>query len=133
MARNLETYLVVDEAYIAFTKSVRSVVDMCAEFDRLIVVRSLTKVFGIPGLRLGYVIGSERIIDQLKKRKMPWSVNGIAIHAGEYIFKHYDELQFPIEKLLKEMEAFKQALSSIDYLELVPSNTTYKSAHFPKN
>lgn len=123
--RNPSTHLVVDEAYIGFTNSVDSVIDLCKDFDRLIVVRSLTKVFGIPGLRLGYVVGAAELIDRLKQKKMPWSVNGLAILAGEYIFEHYNELHFSVEELLEEMVDFKEALSSIDYLKILPSNTTY--------
>lgn len=132
MRRNPETYLVVDEAYIGFTKSVNSVIDLCNDFDRLIVVRSLTKVFGIPGLRLGYVIGATEFIDRLKQKKMPWSVNGLAILAGEYIFENYKELHFSVEALLEEMIDFKEALSSIDYLELLPTSTTYVLAELKK-
>lgn len=130
--RNPDTYLVLDEAYIEFTLSVASMIDLCSKYERLIVVRSLTKVFAIPGLRLGYVVGAPSIIERLKAKKMPWSVNGLAIRAGEHIFEHYEALHFSKEQLLAEMETFKKQLSTVDFLRLLPTNTTYLLAELKK-
>ena len=48
----------------------------------LFVLRSLTKSFGIPGIRIGYAISSKNIISIMKKIKIPWSVNSLAQDAG---------------------------------------------------
>ena len=50
--------------------------------DNLIVVRSLTKFYGFPGLRLGYLVSNESIINKLMRYKEPWTVNTIAQVAG---------------------------------------------------
>lgn len=82
------TTFVVDEAYIEFTHDVDSVIPYVQEYPNLIVVRSMTKKYSIPGLRLGYIIASPQIIASLLRYKMPWSVNALAIAAGEYVFQN---------------------------------------------
>ena len=123
--RNKQTILVVDEAYIEFTNALISVMDLCEKYKNLIVVRSLTKVFAIPGLRLGYVVSNLETIRELAVKKMPWSVNALAIKAGESIFKNYNRWHFSITNLLNEMQQFVQGLSTIDWLDICPTNTTY--------
>ncbi|MCH2225039.1 MAG: aminotransferase class I/II-fold pyridoxal phosphate-dependent enzyme [Crocinitomicaceae bacterium] len=125
LIRNKETTLVVDEAYIEFTNTIQSVIRLCEEYVNLIVVRSLTKVFAIPGVRLGYVVSNAKMIADLSAKKMPWSVNALAIRAGEYIFEEYEHLSFYIIDLLQEMKSFLRNLSEIDWLEVYPTNTTY--------
>jgi threonine-phosphate decarboxylase len=125
LTKNKKTTLVVDEAYIEFTDSIKSVIHLCEKHGNLIVVRSLTKVFAIPGLRLGYVVSNPKTITALTERKMPWSVNALAIKAGESIFEAYDRWHFSITDLLIEMKVFLQELSVIDWFEISSTNTTY--------
>ena len=125
LVRNKKTTLIVDEAYIEFTNAVKSVIHLCEAYENLIVVRSLTKVFAIPGIRLGYVGSNPKLIVRLISKKMPWSVNSIAIKAGESIFKNYDRWHFATERLMAEMQEFVNELSTIDWLEVRPTNTTY--------
>ncbi len=124
--------LILDEAYIEFTTSVTSAVTLLNTFKNLIIVRSLTKVFAIPGLRLGYVIAHKTIIEALTAIKMPWSVNAMAIEAGTFIFKHYDDLHFSKKLLQEEMAVFIKQLSAISFLELHPTNTNYVLAKLTK-
>ncbi|MCH2229526.1 MAG: histidinol-phosphate aminotransferase family protein [Crocinitomicaceae bacterium] len=132
LKQNTQTTLVVDEAYIEFTNTIDSVVHLCNEYKNLIVVRSLTKVFAIPGIRLGYVISNDKLIEKLKACKMPWSVNSMAIKAGECIFQNYDRWHFSIQSIMIEMQAFLSKLSMVDYLELMPTHTTYVLARLKK-
>ncbi|MEM6845506.1 MAG: aminotransferase class I/II-fold pyridoxal phosphate-dependent enzyme [Bacteroidota bacterium] len=119
------TVFVIDEAYIEFTDQLTSVAPLVKRLNNLIVVRSLTKTFAIPGIRLGYIIASSGIIEQLLSKKMPWSVNALAIHAGLQLFKQYDPWQFDVTELLSETRTFIQELSAIDGLEVLPTYTSY--------
>ncbi len=125
LQRNTKTSLVVDEAYIGFTTSTTTALELLRDFERLIIVKSLTKEFCIPGLRLGYVVSSPKIIDSLTEHKIPWSVNGLAIEAGKFIFQHYHEIGFDIAFILEETKEFAKALNQIEHLDVQPSNTTY--------
>ncbi|MEM6540902.1 MAG: aminotransferase class I/II-fold pyridoxal phosphate-dependent enzyme, partial [Bacteroidota bacterium] len=119
------TTFVVDEAYIEFTNQIESLAPMVKRFNNLIVVRSLTKTFAIPGIRLGYVIASPSIIEQLLNKKMPWSVNALAIKAGLLLFEQYDRWLFNVEELLEETREFIRELSEISWLKVKSSHTSY--------
>ena len=122
---NSAVTFIIDEAYIEFTTSVKSCLELLNECKNLIIVRSLTKTYGIPGLRLGYLVGSSEFISAIQKLKMPWSVNAIAIASGKYIYDYHNQLTFNPETLLKEKERFVNELTVIDYLEVIPSKTSY--------
>ena len=119
------TTFIVDEAYIEFTNEIESLAPLVKRLDNLIVVRSLTKTFAIPGLRLGYVIASSHSIEKLLSVKMPWSVNALAITAGLQLFESYEKWQFNVEELLAETDTFIRALSTIDWLQVKPTHTSY--------
>ncbi len=81
--------LVVDEAFADFCPEV-SVLDHLQRLPNLIVLRSLTKFFAIPGLRLGFVAAHAPLIAKLAAKIAPWSVSTIAQIAGEHCLS--DEL-----------------------------------------
>ena len=89
------------------------------------MVRSLTKTFTIPGLRLGYVVSNSLNITKLLNLKMPWSVNTLAIKAGEFIFNNYKKLQFNASELIEETDSFRKQLTSIKGIKVCESNTSY--------
>jgi threonine-phosphate decarboxylase len=70
-------WLIVDEAFIDYCHT-QSVVSMLRAHPRMIVLRSLTKFYAMPGLRIGYVVGASKVVDRLKDRQPPWSVNSVA-------------------------------------------------------
>lgn len=75
---------VIDEAFIDFVDDNKkhSLVTDVVNRQNLIVVKSLTKIFSLAGIRLGYAIAPARISKRLLEEKYPWSVNRIAIDAG---------------------------------------------------
>jgi len=78
--RHPDTALVVDEAFADFTDE-ESLLDLERPAN-LIVLRSLTKFYAIPGLRLGAVVASPEVIGRLRRRIPPWSVNSLAQAVG---------------------------------------------------
>ena len=119
------THFVIDEAYIEFTNSTESLVNRIDKTDNLTVVKSLTKAFAIPGLRLGYVVSNQKIIQQLTEIKMPWSVNSLAINAGKFIYENFESLIFNLEKLLKEKNEFSESINKIKGFKSLNSSTSY--------
>jgi threonine-phosphate decarboxylase len=118
------TIFIVDEAFIEFTQSIRSIVPETTLYPNLVVLRSLTKVFAIPGLRLGYITGAKNIIDKIRAVKLPWSVNVPALQAGAFIFDHYADVQPPFAGLLQNKAAFQQALKEIP-IKVFPGHTHF--------
>jgi len=80
-ARGLKCYLVVDEAFIDFVPE-ESVIKEVQNNPYLIVLRSMTKFYALSGMRIGYGIFPQNILDTVKKHKEPWTVNTIAQTAG---------------------------------------------------
>lgn len=119
------TTFVIDEAYIEFTNRAESIVSLTNKYINLLVVRSLTKTFTIPGLRLGYIVSNVSIIAELLNLKMPWSVNQLAIKAGEFIFNNYDTLLFNNSQLIEEATIFKNQLAKLKGIKVIESNTSY--------
>lgn len=68
-------WCIFDEAFIEFASDSRSVVKLIGSFSKLLVLRSLTKIFAIPGLRLGYLVGHPKNVGMLRDAVEPWSVN----------------------------------------------------------
>ena len=120
-----KAHFIIDEAYYEFTNAINSVLPLINQYSNITIVRSLTKTFAMPGLRLGYVISNEKFINNLLALKMPWSVNSLAIASGEFIFNNYKELTFDIDELIKETEVLKSEVGSIDYLNVISGYTTY--------
>lgn len=82
--RDLAITLVVDEAFMDFVPDGKSMIDSLAEYPNLFVLRSLTKFYAIPGLRLGYMVSSnEQAMSRLRARRPPWTINAFAALAGE--------------------------------------------------
>ena len=125
LAGNPGTVFVLDEAFIEFTTSIATARPLLARFDNLLLLRSLTKAYAIPGLRLGYVLASERLITQLTQGKAPWTVNALAAAAGHFLFEHFDAVQPPTTLLLADRAAFTAQLSENEGLEIIPSHTHY--------
>ncbi|MDN3548221.1 pyridoxal phosphate-dependent aminotransferase [Mucilaginibacter aquaedulcis] len=121
---NSQTLFVVDEAFIEFTLSVNSLIELVNQYPNLIILRSLTKAYAIPGLRLGYIVSSEQLISKLKQFKFPWSVNIVAIETGKFIFDNHEAIQIPIKDLLTEKERFVASLKE------APINIYNSHTHF---
>ena len=76
--------VICDEAFLSLTPNGdrESLIPLTKKYDNLLVLRSLTKIFNIPGLRLGYVIGSSKKLKQWEIKRDPWPLNSFAIKAG---------------------------------------------------
>ncbi|CAN5457780.1 threonine-phosphate decarboxylase CobD [soil metagenome] len=122
---NPQTLFVVDEAFIDFTDSLTTAIPLLNRHANLLVMRSLTKTYAIPGLRLGYVVSSPPIIDQLKAVKQPWTVNTLALEAGRFIFDHFDHIQLPLPNLLAAKETFVRNLRQNDSIRVYDSQTHF--------
>lgn len=120
-----ETILVVDEAYASFIPEFRSAIVLTEKHESLIVVRSLTKCCSIPGLRLGYVIASEKQSSRLRKFQQPWSVNALAQLAGKFILENripYLIDPLAIGRLSKNLQ---KSIDQIDGFQVISSEAPF--------
>jgi histidinol-phosphate aminotransferase len=78
-----DSIVVLDEAYVAFTEDTWSSIKLI-NGNNLVVLRSMTKDYGLAGLRLGYAVAGSSIISTLKQVRPPWNVSSIAQAAGVF-------------------------------------------------
>lgn len=78
------TKILLDECFIELVNDpdASSMISRIKEFDNLVILRSLTKSFGLAGLRVGYSVCNPALVDKLSANKIPWNVNGLAQAAG---------------------------------------------------
>ncbi|MDR0269808.1 pyridoxal phosphate-dependent class II aminotransferase [Paenibacillus sp.] len=84
-AERCGTYLVVDEAFIDFIPENKrqTMLPELDQYPHTILVRSMTKFYAIPGLRLGYAVAHSDLVQAMTGKQVTWSVNGLALLAGE--------------------------------------------------
>jgi threonine-phosphate decarboxylase len=113
---------IIDQSYAGFCKSDNEEPDFNS-LSNVIVVRSLTKRYSIPGLRIGYALGNKSIIGEINRYYIPWSVNSIAIEAAKYFLTNNDN--FSLDELLVETQRMRNLIDSIDFFQTLPTNTSF--------
>lgn len=116
----------VDECFmeLAMTQN-QSVINLIPKFDNLFVLRSLTKSFGLAGLRLGYGVGSKTLISILDRIKIPWSVNGLAQEAGIAALDDKMFLAKTQQLIKKESQFLIDSISRIGDFSCYDTNTNF--------
>ena len=117
-----QALLVVDEAYIAFARGARSAVTLSEE--NVLVLRSMTKDYALAGLRLGYAVGSQRVIEALGRALPPWSVSALAQVAGLAALGDEAYVRRSLARLAQDKEALVQGLRDLGWNPL-PSATQF--------
>jgi histidinol-phosphate aminotransferase len=87
----------IDEAYYPFYSG--TMLPYVRDYDNMVVTRTFSKAYGLAGLRLGYIAGSESLIDLLKKVRPMYEVTGVAVHFGCYILDHADAVATYVEQV----------------------------------
>ncbi len=105
----------VDECFIEFSNPKESIISKLNKFDNLFILRSLTKSFGLAGLRVGYGLGSKYMIGILNKIKIPWNVSGIAQSMAVKALSNKSHLTKTIKLIKKEREFLKNSISKTNF------------------
>ncbi|MDY0417133.1 threonine-phosphate decarboxylase CobD [Enterobacter sp. 170198] len=109
--------LIVDEAFIDFLPQGSTLVPRLAESRYLYLLRSLTKFFAIPGLRLGYLLsGNTQTIRQLKSTREPWSVNAFSALVGQHLLLDEDYIARSHAFIARERDFLWQAMTRFSSL-----------------
>lgn len=116
---------IFDQSYEYFTLKSLLGIKEAASFPNVILLHSMTKQYAIPGLRVGYFTVSEGLTDDVRCRRMPWSVNSLAIEAAKYLLEEGDGISADIPQLLAERERLTNLLLATGMLEIWPTDTHY--------
>jgi threonine-phosphate decarboxylase len=123
-SRKEGVFCIVDEVFIDFCEK-ESFKNFLKETPQLILIRSMTKFYGIPGLRLGYILASESVAGRLRYYLPPWSVNTLAQIAGVFCFEQETYQRKTLELIAQEREKFSSALESTKGLKVFPGKANY--------
>lgn len=115
--------LILDEAYINFIDQCWSSVDLISR-DNVIIVRSMTKDYALAGLRLGYAIASQVIIDSLRRVCPPWNVNIMAQKAGVIVLREADYFEQCKQRVRQAKQFLIDEFHRLDF-PIVPSRTNF--------
>ena len=117
--------IVIDEAYIDFSEA-DSWLNEVNNFNNLIVTQTLSKAYGMAGLRLGICYAQTEIIDVLKKIKMPYNVNVLSQIKAINELKNVENLKQQLNQIAKSKELLKNELKYIAFVEKIyPSDTNF--------
>jgi threonine-phosphate decarboxylase len=130
------TKILVDESYIElsdYSPSMHTMTSRIREFDNLIVLRSMTKSFGLAGLRIGYIICNPTLIKRLSSNQISWNVNGFAQAAGLASLQNLNHLEqsrvlirkersFIQETIKKKTKTFIPLASDVNYFLIYLEN-----------
>ena len=117
-------YLLLDEAFVDFVEEA-SLKEQLARFPHLMILRSFTKFFAIPGMRLGYLLAAAELIRRLAAVQEPWSVNTLAQAAGRACLRDRDYLARSRVLVRQEREHLLAGLKSLPGLQPFPSEVNY--------
>lgn len=121
---------VVDESFVDFVDEEETTTLLDAGIlkanPNLIVVKSISKSYGVPGLRLGVLATSDtRLIDSIRKDVAIWNINSFAEFYMQIFGKYEDDYQRACKKFVVERERFWGLLQQIPYLRVIPSQANY--------
>ncbi len=118
--------LVVDESFMDFVydSSLFSSMQFLEEYDNLFVISSFTKIFAMPGIRLGALYGKEEIVDKMMKLQPEWSVSGLALEYGLKLLDMDDFVSETKKLIQKEGEYLRAEFNKLG-IKTYPSETNF--------
>jgi len=126
LSHDKSTLVFVDECFIELASNPKeSIVSKLHEFDNLFILRSMTKSFGLAGLRVGYGLGSKKMIGILNKIKIPWNVSGIAQNIAIRALSSRSHLEKTRKLIEKERKFLNNSISKINGFWCYDSNANF--------
>ena len=125
LLKNFNGLVIIDEAYIDFTKD-PSWTQVLEQYPNLIVTQTLSKAYGLAGIRLGICYASKEIIAVLNKIKPPYNINSLTQEAAIKAFENKDSVQAQIESILNERSNLINAFKSVPFIKKIyPSEANF--------
>ncbi|WP_422445227.1 threonine-phosphate decarboxylase CobD [Thermoanaerobacterium sp. DL9XJH110] len=115
--KNRGAYLLIDEAFMDFVEKSQSMVEQIETHQNLIILKSLTKFFALPGLRIGFALACRRIVEKMYQFKDPWNINTFAGFVGAAVLKDKSYIQRTREFISQEKEWLWKELRKVPGLE----------------
>lgn len=102
-----DIFVMVDETYVEFADNYGEItsVPLTGYYNNIVILRGTSKFFAAPGLRLGYAVtGNRDLVKAVNTRKNPWTINSLAVVAGEIMFRDMEYIERTRELISGERE-----------------------------
>jgi threonine-phosphate decarboxylase len=122
-------FFVIDESYLPFVPGGESESLIKEDIQNLLVLNSMSKIFRIPGLRIGFVVADQAIIHQFFHYYLPWSVNSLAQSAVSYLMNCREQTDLFVKQsrqyLKEQRQAFMTTMEKSDKIRFFDSTTSF--------
>lgn len=105
--------LVIDEAYAEFAQG--SFLDRVDDRTGLVILRTLSKAFGLASARLGFLYGPETIVDGINTVRLPYNINAFSQAIGEVVLEHHEQFRDRWEKIRNQRNRLREILDEQGY------------------
>jgi histidinol-phosphate aminotransferase len=111
VVESTDAIVFLDEAYVEFAD--RSLLDLVKDYENLVVGRTMSKAFGLAGMRLGYAVAPEWIADQYRRAAPPFfGISCASVAAGVAALSDLDFMRFSVEKIRTERKRLQKEIRS---------------------
>ncbi|MBO8137179.1 MAG: histidinol-phosphate transaminase [Desulfotomaculum sp.] len=115
--------VVVDQAYLEFGGD--DCVPLLSRYPNLVILRTFSKAFGLAGLRVGYMLAGEAIINELLRIKQPYNLNAFSQAAASTALKYLPEFQKQWKMILRQRDCIMEEMTQIPGVTVYPSDANY--------
>ncbi|WP_458457091.1 histidinol-phosphate transaminase [Methanobrevibacter sp.] len=122
-SQNKDILIVIDEAYFEYSEVTNK--DLINEFDNIFIIRTMSKVLGLAGMRIGYGLACAEIIEYMHRIKPVFSLTRLSFVAALSTFRDKDFIEESIEKGIESREYLYDEISKIDGLNPFPSKSNF--------
>ncbi len=122
--------LVVDESFVDFSDDFEqnSLISnqLLEEYPQLVVMKSISKSYGVPGLRLGIMATADTaLVDRVKRDVAIWNINSFAEFYLQIFGKYEADYRKACHRFIQERQRFEQLLRQVSFLRVIPSQANY--------
>ena len=118
LLQNFKGLVVIDEAYIDFSNK-ESWINELDEYPNLVITQTLSKAYGLAGIRLGICYASTEVISVLNKIKPPYNVNELTQQRAKERLKDAEKIKLEIASIIKQREELLKVLLDVNFVEKV--------------
>jgi histidinol-phosphate aminotransferase len=117
--------VVVDEAYVDFSTK-GSAVSLIQKYPNIVVLQTLSKAFGLAGIRCGFCLGPPDVIQLMNNVKAPYNINKLTTEVALNALDRVDVLERHVRTILEQREMVRAALEELDLvLKVYPSDSNF--------
>lgn len=130
VAQRRGIWLIVDETFVDYCQE-RSILPLASSWSRVVILRSMTKFYGLPGLRVGYAVAGSPVVRRLREQLPPWSVNVLGQVAALAALRDRSHAQKSLQFMTKERTRFVRQLAALPGCAVMPAHANYIFLELP--